>query len=175
MPKSLADGNIKFTVLTTKPAGAVPTAAELNAGKDWSCNVLFSDFRWSATASDTIAERALCDKGNPNVPGADNFEAALTIFRYYDLSDKQFHATEDLPFQTVKLKGTEFWGYTRTSPKEHSEVWAADDEIGTGLHVVTDNTQEPSDLGGWIKKVVPVLVQSGFVNAVIVAGGGGGG
>ena len=41
MPRSLADGHIKFTILLTKPANpAQPTAAELAAGIDASCNIL---------------------------------------------------------------------------------------------------------------------------------------
>ena len=55
MPKTIAEERIKVVALTTKPANIyAPKIAELAAGKDLSCKILFSDFRLSPTASDTV-------------------------------------------------------------------------------------------------------------------------
>ena len=63
-------------MLTTKPANpAAPTATELNAGIDLSCDVMASDFTWGATDSDKVAEKALCVENNANALGASNFAA----------------------------------------------------------------------------------------------------
>ena len=73
MPRVLADGKTKFTILTTKPANPeAPTATELNAGIDLSASVLASDFNWSNADSDRVAEKALADSGNSNAIGASN-------------------------------------------------------------------------------------------------------
>ena len=64
MPRVLADGKTKFTILTTAPANpAAPTAAELNAGIDLSCKVLSEGFEFGPTDSETVDEAALCDEG----------------------------------------------------------------------------------------------------------------
>lgn len=165
MPKSLADGHTKFTILTTEPANPeAPTAAELNAGIDASCDILASDFTWGATDSDKVAEKALCTENNANSLGASNFAAGITPFRYFDATTKNAHATDDAVFQALKVKGTELWGYARKTLKKSTEAWALDDEIYFGAHVITDEPQPPSDQGGYIKYRVPMEVQDGYPN-----------
>ena len=63
MAKMIADGKTKFTILTAAPANPeAPTATELNAGIDISCDVLASNFTWGAGDSNTVSEQALCDE-----------------------------------------------------------------------------------------------------------------
>ena len=171
MPRSLADGHIKFTILTTAPADPDnPTAAELNAGIDASCNILSSDFQWGATDSDKVAEKALCTVNNANALGASNFQGGLTPFRYFDATTKNAHTTEDEVFQALKVKGTTFWGYARNTAKLSTEAWAADDEIYLGAEAITDTPQLPSDRGGFIKYRVPLEIQQGWPNIKVAAG-----
>lgn len=171
MPRSLADGHIKFTILTTKPANpAAPTVTELTAGIDVSCNILSSDFAWSATDSDKVAEKALCTEGNANAIGASNYSAGATFFRYFDTTTKNAHSTEDAGFAAVKVKGTTLWGYARQTAKKSTEAWAASDEIYLGGEFVTDVPQLPSDMGGWIKRRVPFEIQSAYDNITAAAG-----
>lgn len=163
MPKSLADGRTKFTILTDEPANPeAPTAAELNAGIDASCNILASDFVWGATDSDKVNEPALCEDSNANALSRSNYQAGVTPFRYFDEITKNPDAVEDAVFAALKTKGTEVWGYARKTGKKASEVWAAGDEIYFGAKVLTDEPQPPSDQGGYIKFRVPMEVQEGY-------------
>lgn len=173
MPKSLADGHIKWTVLTTKPANpAEPTVTELNAGIDGSCNVLASDFTWTAADSDKISEKALCTKNNANAIGASNFSAGVTVFRYFDATTKNAHSTEDALFAALDSKGTTVWAYARETAKDSTEAWAADDEIYLGLEVLTDEPQR-TDAGGYVKRRIPMEPQNGWPNIKAAAAAGG--
>src|SRR5689334_4584386 len=118
MPKSLADGHIKFTILTVAPANpAAPTAVELAAGIDASCRILSSDFTWSAADSDKVAEKALCDLNNVNAFASSNFSTGITIWRYWNASTGIADPTEDALWTALKAKGTTVWGYARETGK----------------------------------------------------------
>lgn len=169
MPKSLADGHVKLTILTTEPANpAAPTAAELNAGIDFSCAVLASDFTWSATDSDKVNEKPLCTENNANAIAADNFQAGLTLFRMFDSTTGAVDETEDVAFQTVKAKGTTVWGYVRENGKLATADWATGDEIALGLEVQTDNPQR-MPAGGYIKRRIPMEPQRGWPEIEVAA------
>lgn len=168
MPKSLADGHRKFTLLTTAPANPLlPTATELNAGIDASCQVLASDFSWGATDSDSVSEAALCEDANSATPGRSNWQAGVTFFRYFDTADKQAEVSEETGYQAAKAKGTTLYGYLRENGKKQAETWAADDEA-TFIEVVTDRPQN-MDGTGFIKRRVPMLTQRG-ADVVVAAG-----
>ncbi|MBB3041223.1 hypothetical protein [Nocardioides soli] len=161
MPKSLADGHSKLTLLTAKPVDPFnPTVTELNAGVDVSCAVLASDFTWSATDSDKVNEKALCTTNNANAIGASNFQAGLTIFREFDEADGAVDPIADVAYQTVKEKGTTVYGYLREDGKLATQPWVAGDEA-LYLEVLTDNPQRPQNAGGYIKRRVPMEPQNG--------------
>lgn len=163
MPKSLADGHIKFTILTTEPADpANPTTTELNAGIDASCAILASDFTWSAGDSDKVNEKSLCTTNNANAIGSSNFTAGVTAFRMFDADTGAVDEAEDEVFQAIKVKGTTVWGYVRENGKLASANWATGDEIALGLEVLTDNPQRPQNAGGYIKRRVPMEPQTGW-------------
>lgn len=171
MPRSLADGKTKFTVLTTEPANpASPTITELNAGIQAAANILASDFTWGAADSDTVAERSLADKNNVNAYAASNYTAGITPFRYFDETTGAPDPTEDALFDAVKEKGTELWCYARRTGKDAGAVWAATDEIYLGAKVITDEPQPPSDLGGYIKFRSPMQVQEAYPFIAAAAG-----
>ena len=171
MPKSLADGHMKLTLLTAEPADpAAPTVTELAAGIDAECDILASDFVWSATDSDKFAEAALCETSNANSLGRDNFQAGLTVFRYFDASTGAVDETEDATYQALKTKGTTLWGYLRNNGKLATAAWAADDEIELGLKVLTDRPQRPSNGGGYIKNRIPLEPQAGWQDITEAAG-----
>jgi hypothetical protein len=171
MPRSLADGKTKFTLLTEKPADpAKPTALELNGGIQADGSILASDFTWGATDSDTVAEKSLRDKNNANSLGASNYQAGVTPFRYFDDETGAVDATEDTVFAALREKGTQLWGYARRTGKDAEEPWAADDEIFLGAEVITDEPQPPSDLGGYTKFRVPMQVQKAYPFIAVAAG-----
>ena len=163
MPKSLADGHIKFTILTTEPTNPLlPTAAELNAGIQAACNILKSDFAWSAADSDKVSEPALCATNNANALGASNFTGGITPFRYFNGTTGDVDAVEDAVFGAVQDKGTELWAYARKDGKLESVAWTSGDEIYLGGHVITDEPQAPSETGGYVKFRVPLEFQEGY-------------
>lgn len=167
MPKSLADGHVKFTIVTTEPADVdSPTAVELNAGIDLSCDVLASDFVWSAADSDKVAEKALCDTNNANALGASNFQAGATLFRYFNATTGAIEATEDAGYTALKTKGTTVWGYVRKSGKLATDAWAAGDIADLGMEVLTDAPQDISG-GGYIKKRIPMEPQRGWQDITV--------
>lgn len=161
MPKSLADGHVKVAILTTQPANPLaPTVAELNAGISAACRILASDFTWSATDSDKVAERALCETSNANALGASNFSAGMTIFRYFNAGTGVADPVEDSLWTATKVKGTSLWIYVRETGKLETAAWATGDEIYLGGEVITDVPQKPSDAGGYIKRRIPLEPQS---------------
>ncbi|MFF2822616.1 hypothetical protein ACFVRV_06135 [Arthrobacter koreensis] len=172
MPKSLADGRIKVVALSTIPADPfAPTVTELTAGVDISCRILSSDYTLGPTDSDKIAEKELCKEGNANALGPSNYTAAVTPFRYFDDTTKQADPIEDAVFELLKEKGTTVYLYERQSAKKSTEPFAAGDEV-EGYEVTTDNPQKPSDMGGYIKRRVPMEVQTAWLNGKVKAAGG---
>jgi hypothetical protein len=168
MPKSLADGTIKLSILSTKPVNPLaPTVTELTAGLDASCNVLSSDFSLGATDSDKIAEKALCQEGNSNALGPSNYQGGLTVFRYFDSGVAE--DPEDDVFQALKAKGARVWIAMRQTSKKSTEAWAATDEVEV-FEAISDNPQMPSDAGGYIKRRVPLEIQDAWLNGAVVAG-----
>jgi hypothetical protein len=161
MVKSLSDGHTKVAVLTAAPANLLsPTTTELNAGIDASCRILASDFQWGFADSDKVAEKALCDVNNVNALGASNFQARMTIWRYFNPGTGVADPTEDSLWTAVKVKGTTLYVYVRRTGKLSTAAWASADELVAGGSLIVDNGQEPSDQGGYIKKVIPLEPQS---------------
>ena len=165
----LADGKTKFTILTTAPANpSAPTATELNAGIDLSCDILSSDFTWGATDSDKIAEKALCDEGNANAIGASNYQAGLTLWRKF-LTAGGFDDANETGWAALKEKGATLYGYARQMDKDATDPWAATDEIYLGAEFITDTPQR-TDGTGFIKYRIPAEVQRGYPFIEVAAG-----
>lgn len=169
MPRVLGDGKTKFTVLTTRPANPkAPTVTELNAGIDLSQKTLASDFNWSATDSDKIAEKALSESGNSNAIGASNYTSGITLWRYFDEVTGAVDAEEDAGFTATREKGTTLWAYARETAKDSDEDWASGDDIYLGGEVLTDTPQR-LDGSGFIKRRIPLEMQRGFDNIKVAA------
>lgn len=157
MARVLADEHIKLTVLTTKPADVeAPTATELNAGIDASCLVFADDYTWTATNSERVGERAICEGSASESPGIGNYDLGITAWRWYDPETGEIDATADELFAALKEKGTVVWVYERRSGKRYSEDWAAADEIHLGGEVTTDTPQATSNTG-FIKYRIPLM------------------
>src|SRR5690348_9983709 len=118
MPRSLADGKTKFTILTTAPVDPeAPTATELNAGIDASDRILASDFTFGATDSDKVAEKSLAAENNANALAAGNYQCGFTPFRYFDATTGAPDPAGDVVHEACKVKGTELWVYGRRTGK----------------------------------------------------------
>lgn len=175
-PKTLADAKIRLVYLTTVKDMKAPTLEELNAGLDLSCRVLKSDFRLSATDSETVDDQAaLCDESNPTVLGPSNFEGLATVFRYFDQENKGRHdVAGDKAFQALKNKGTGGYMVVRETGKRYDEAWEAGDEIDV-FEILTDTPQKPSDAGGFIRRTVPLNPQRAELGTSVAGATGGSG
>ena len=166
--RTLADGRIRLVALTTKPADpAAVTVTEVTAGVRLEERVAKGDFRLSPVASDTVSDADLAAEGNAVTYGASNYEGSVTPFRELDAAGKA-DPTNDVAWDTFKEKGTTLW-LLKSEGKKKDEAFAAGDEYDL-YEVVTDNPQDPSDRGGYIKKVVPLGVQDAWLNKAIGAG-----
>jgi hypothetical protein len=167
MPRSLADGRIRLDALTTAPAALAAytggsleiTVDELAAGTRLARRIMKTDYRLSATASDTVNEPELAAEGNAVVYGASNYEGSVTPFRYFQ-SNGAADPINDVAWDLLREKGTELYLPERVGPKE-AVTWAAGD-VGELYHVITDNPQVPTSAGGFIKRVVPLGVQNRY-------------
>ena len=161
MPRTLADGHTKFTILTSSPTvPAAPTAAELNGGIDISTKTLTEGFTWTPADSDKVSESALSDNTNANSLGRANFSGGFTLWRYY-LAGGGVDPSADAGFTAVKVAGTTLWGYVRKSDKPATDAWAAGDEIQLGAEFIVDTPQDPGS-GGWVKYVIKCEIQKGY-------------
>lgn len=168
MPLTLADARTKLTILNTAPADlSAITVAELGAGIEASCKVNKPDFRLSPTASDTVPDQPLCQEGNATTFGNSNYEGTMTVLRFLDATGKP-ETSEDEVWDAVKTKGSRVWLVKRVGPK-WSVDWAAGD-LYQVYEVVTDNPQDPTDMAGYIKSVVPLGVQDARLDGVVAGG-----
>lgn len=167
MPKTLADARTRVAILTVAPADldSIPVAT-LNAAIDASCRLLKSDYRLSATASDTVDDTELCSEGNAVTFGASNYEGSVTPFWYLD-SAGQMVDVDNPVWLALKEKGSELWFVEREGPK-YDVAWAAGDDYEV-YRVITDNPQKPADRTGYIKRVVPLGVQDAELAGTVVA------
>lgn len=177
-PRTLADGNIKLTVLEdfAESLVGIPESV-LNEGTEATCRVLKSVHRLSATDSQTFAEdAALCEEGAPSSLGHSQYEGRTGVFRFFDPEDLAKADPEaDALFQTLKHKNTEVVFVERSSGKKWSDPWEAGDEYDA-YRVQVDNWQKPSDqTQGFIKREIPLSVQSAELNGTVAASSGGGG
>lgn len=159
MPKTIADERIRLVALPEHPADVknIKIAELTDAGVvELTFRVLMSDFKLSATASDTVQEPALGEGGNSPAPGKSNYEGSISPFRYLTEAGVA-DPTNDVAYEALKEKGTELHLVKRIGP-EAGAAFAAGQELEY-YHAYTDNPQDPSEFSGYIKKVVPLFVQ----------------
>lgn len=168
MPKSLAEAHVKIAVLTTPPANlAAPTVAELNAGIQAASRILWSDWTWTATDSDKVNDRAVSDPNNVNALSGSNFSTGMTIFRFFNAGTGVADPVEDSLWTACRVKGTTLYIYERQTGKLETAPWASADEISLGGSVLTDLPQKPSEMGGYIKRRIPLEPQQMFPNIAV--------
>src|SRR5690606_25449480 len=128
MPRSLADGKKKFTILPAKPVDInAITLTEITAGGDYSCWVLSSGFDLGFAASDTVDEKALCVEGNAQALGNSNFQGGFTVFREFDATGMpDTTALSEELWDLVKEKGNTLHIAVRHSGKKSGDAWTVD-------------------------------------------------
>ena len=168
MVKTLADGRILLTALTTKPADInAITVAEMEAGQKISCRIMKSDYQLGATGDSTLPETELCVVGEGQALGATSYGGNITVFRYLD-SEGIADVEDDFAWDLVKEKGTELVLVEREGPLESAAV-AAGQEYSAYV-VQTGTPQKPSNrTEGYIKRTVQLAVLQAAENKVFAA------
>lgn len=167
--KRLADGSLKWTILTTKPANvAAPVLTELEGGIEASEQTLTSDFAWTNTASATFDEKPLSVKGQSQALGISNYDLGATFIREFSPDGGTTAAPEDAGYQAVKVKGTVVWAYARETNKDSIEPWAEGDEIYLGGEIVSDAPARVNNDGN-LKRRIPFLPSELHENIVVAA------
>lgn len=167
MPKSLFEGNIRLTALSTAPADPEAiTLAELAAGVNLSPAVMRSGYRLTPTGSDTLNEPSLEDTGNSTTFGSSNYEGSLTLFRYLDAAGAS-DTGNDIGYELFTEKGITLYLVERIGPSSKTADAAGD--VYSYYPVLTDDPQQPTDLTGYVKFVQPLGVQGGVVLRGVVA------
>lgn len=154
---TLAKGRRKIGFLATADApaswSAVSLATEATAILDLSCAVARDNFSLGFTDSDTVDDSPLCTTSNVKAFDASNFEAKFAVYRYLDTDGTA--GTADTPWTTLGSKGVTGWILERTDPLPLASVaWTVGDK-GIAYPVKTDNPQQPTDLTGYVKRVIP--------------------
>ena len=166
--KTLADQNIKIAMLTSVPTdlSAIPLAT-LTAAKDVSCLLAASGTRFSATASETIADPATCESANTHVFGASNYEASASPFWYLDATTGKYAAADNAAYEALRQKGSRVVFVLREGPR-YDVAWATGDTY-EAFEVITDNPQRPTEAGGWVKRNIPMATQRAELHGVVAA------
>lgn len=169
--KSLANGRDKVALSATPPADPdTVTLAEVTAALDASCRLAKNPFTLGPTTSETVNDPELCVDVNATVYGASNFEGQLAPFRYYDADTGLVDTIGDAVYQMLKTKGAELWIYHRFSAKKSTDPWAAGDEINV-YRTLLDNPKQPTDRDGYIKRIVDLAIQDGYLDQIVPTAG----
>lgn len=157
----LADGKLRFSILTTKPEDVgAPTAAELNEGYYASCAIFHNDFNFTAQAPGTADAKTLCRKGTAQAPTTRNHVAEFTGYRYWEPGETGQPAANDEDQLFTILQGFDVpvWAYARETSKDADDEWADDDEIYMGGEFATTVPQRGSG-EDYIKRRYELLPQ----------------
>ena len=167
MPRSLAIGAVKVGFLATDPVDPKAVkVTELTTGKDLTDNILKSAFNLGATGADKVSEPSLKSTTNSSVPGASNYAADITFFRYLDTAGKSVPA-EDVPFTTFTGKGVRGWLVERVGPPAGTD-WTVGDIVDV-YEVIADDPQPPKDYTGYVKFQQMFHVQNAYLRVALTA------
>lgn len=173
MPKSLAEGREKWSILSTIPANPeAVTLAEAEAGLDISCALASADSRISAAASATFSDPAICDEIAVQMFGQSNYEGQAAPFRYFtEMGQSEVDtdgAVRDEAWQALKEKATRGYMLLRRTSKRSREAFAAGDEYFL-YEFETDTPQSPSDRSSHMKYIVPLSIQNAWTGEIATA------
>lgn len=173
MPLTLAKGRrrVDFIASDDAPVSLVaPTLTEIGAAIPLSCAVARDNFTLGFTDSDTVDDAPLCTTSNVKALDASNFEAKFSVYRYLVTATGASDTTNDIAYTTLSVKGTEGWLIERVEPLPlATSAWAVGDK-GIAYPVKSDNPQQPSDLTGYVKRVIPFVPNGDPIYFTVAAG-----
>lgn len=168
MPRSLADGKTKVTILPAPPADPKAiTMAELEAGIDASCAILAGDYNVTAATSESVDEKALCQEGNASTWGASNGTIEFTLFLEFDDTTGNLDLTSEAgqAYESVKHKGTEVYLVQRENANGSKTPWVVGDDYEY-FHGIADNPAHV-DRTGYVKRKITAAFQDMELHGVV--------
>ena len=158
---TLADGRNRVEYSLTMPAGynvgEGPLTISASDFTNLTEDINRPTFRLSATGSDTVADAPLSFAGNAVTFGAGNLEGSIELLRQLDADGKPDPA-KDTAFAALGAKGVRVWFAHRVGRKGTVPLEAGDE--GWLYEAVTDEPQEPTEMAGYVKNLIPLGMQS---------------
>lgn len=166
--RTLADGREKWAILTDKPANPTAmTLAEVTAGVNLGDRATRSGTYLRATASDTVEDRPFNALNNSSALGASNYEGQIEPYLLLDPLTGKPDAVDNEVYELFEVKGTTLWIPKRKGPLE-TVAWAEGDDYVL-YEVVADSMQEPSEVSGNLRAIVPLIVRNAIRGTVVGA------
>lgn len=141
MARRLSQGRTKVTILVDEPEDPQnPTASELTAGNDASCNIRMDGFNFTAQASNTQPTTSLCDRSESVTPTNRQHVGEMTVERGFDPEGLPDETGDDDTAQLILDNiDSKVWIYVRETAKWSTDDWEEGDEFRIG--------------GGWLVDV----------------------
>jgi hypothetical protein len=115
---------------------------------------MVTSYEVRADTSDTVSEKAVCERFNSDTPTAGNYIGNLVMFRQWDETAEEWDADLD-PTKVFPVAGALGYFARREGPAYETD-WAADQEIET-YKFATDNAQTAGGTDqGYQKATVPL-------------------
>jgi hypothetical protein len=148
--------------VTTIAAWPAITAAEVNAGVEISKSLL-PDYKFGATATNTIKERDITALFDAETPTIKTYGGSLHLFR--KLLGTGLAGTDDLLTTFTGLPH----GYLvrRTGPLATQAI-ATGDVVDAGEFIADEPEQESGTGSGFLKIMVPLLAQGYYYNRIVL-------
>ena len=163
--RTLANGRRKWAILTVKPAGlAAVKVSELTAGINVGDRATNAGSYLRASGSTTVDSTHFNSEAASQALGASNWEGQIEPYLYLDATTGKVDATDSALHTAVATKGATLWIVERRGPKE-PVAWATGD-VYRLFEVITDQPQSQDTSDGYMRDVVPLVVQSTVTGTV---------
>lgn len=153
--KTVGDNMGWCVVMTTAPADPTAiTVAELTAGIDATFSAAASGTRFSFTASDTTSDPMYGDSSNATITTRSNYEGTIAPVLLLDDTTEAYTALDNDLYEALKEKGTTI--YVASGITGDPAAARAAGDVYDYFVFTTDNPQQPTDVGGYRKRIVPL-------------------
>lgn len=144
MSDLITDGNTKVAWVTSVASTVAPTAAELNAGFDWTSRLTPDGLKTDPTTAD-VSTSSLASQFDTNQPGRRSYVCEITFKRGST-------PTEDQPFTTLVYGVAGFLVVRRGVP--YATAFATSDKV----EVYPVTAGEPQNIAPVANEVLKVMV-----------------
>lgn len=156
--RMLADKGRTLWLLEALPEDPnAPDAVEINDGQMASRSVGNAGFNLGSTSPQTVNDGSQCEGDSAETPTAQQYEASMNVFRFYETGTKQIAVEEDFLFQAMKEFGSELVFAFRDGGKPCEEDAVDGDEVSI-YEVTVGGMGRATDTTGWQKRTAFLTV-----------------